>query len=372
MANDIIKTNNTFTVRKYDLNLLQQNTMYCIIRQIQDNYNGIKRDASGHYPELHVYIDDDVFAQIAGKKHREDAREALKKLKKFDVSLDFANGSWVETSFISSAEFDAEKGVYDVAVSGSILPYYLEVVKNYTAYSLSVVISLKSVYSQRFYELCKRWADTGFFLYDADKLREMLSCSGTYTKLPDFERDVIRRAEKELKKKYEEGECDVWFEWKKLGFGKKARYNFFVHTSALNKKRKENWKEVMSLAQRVRKGLTWAFPNDTPYVEYVMHYLDMRPDVVKIMLKKINNTFTKFEGNKSSIAKYLRVVFENEYAIPKSIKTPEREKKRKAAMEHQEQRYAESGDKNTAAIGDVLKNGSPRANDEQIYRNHYK
>lgn len=378
--NDIIKQDNSLTMRKYDLSPLEQNTVYCIIRQIQHDYpEGSVTD--GNYPEFHVWIDDKVFEKIADYNHKEQARAALKRLRNRPISIDYEDGSWLEVGFINSAKYDRKHNAYNVAVSGDIMPYYVDLAEKFTAYSLSVAISLKSVYSKRFYELCNQWKHKGKFFIKVADLKRMLSAEDKYRDIPAFEKWCIDVAQKELHEKFSEGKCDIWFDWNvkinprtgKPFRGKEKIYMFLIHTAEQTAEQREQFKELRSKSMWVYKTLMKFFPKDKNYPERVLKAMDLHPEFIDDMMEHLQRFTSNPNNSRGDVAALCRMTFEEDFNIPRAgVKTQQQQERLKKMQEHQKERYEKSGDKNTSSIGDVLQQGSPRSNGGKVYRNHYE
>lgn len=72
---------------------------------------------------------------------------------------------WLSIGFVNYVKHIKNKSYFEVQVSKEVLPYYVELAQNFTSYSMTVAIALKSTFSQRFYELCCQYRNAGFFFY---------------------------------------------------------------------------------------------------------------------------------------------------------------------------------------------------------------
>jgi plasmid replication initiation protein len=83
-----------------------------------------------------------------------------------------------------------------------VVPLFMELGKQYTRYSLEIILSLKSVYSQRFYEILMMFVGRNqrTFTYSIDKLKFMFDCPDTYT-FKEIKRWALTPAQKELEEK---------------------------------------------------------------------------------------------------------------------------------------------------------------------------
>lgn len=83
-----------------------------------------------------------------------------------------------------------------------VVPLFMELGKQYTRYSLEIILSLKSVYSQRFYEIIMMYVGRNqrSFSYTIDKLKFMFDCPESYT-FKEIKRWALLPAQKELEEK---------------------------------------------------------------------------------------------------------------------------------------------------------------------------
>lgn len=83
-----------------------------------------------------------------------------------------------------------------------VVPFFIELGKQYTRYSLEIILSLKSVYSQRFYEIIMMYVGRNqrSFTYTIDRLKFMFDCPDSYT-FKEIKRWALTPAQKELEEK---------------------------------------------------------------------------------------------------------------------------------------------------------------------------
>lgn len=158
-----------------------------------------------------------------------DLRNAVKSLRKKDYEIKTEDG-WIDTGFITYATYSEKEGLY-IEVSKALVPALLEVSRGFTPYNAVVALSLQSKYSQRFYEWCCQWKDTGWFEFTPDKLNDVLLTNLVTGALKDR---VISVAQKELDELYRDGQCDVYFTVKEERGGKGRggglkKWRFNVH-----------------------------------------------------------------------------------------------------------------------------------------------
>lgn len=81
----------------------------------------------------------------------------------------------------------------------NVVPYFIDLGKHYTRYSLEIILSLKSTYSQRFYEIIMMYVGRKQrnFTYSVDQLKFMFDCPDSYN-FDDIKNRALKPAQKEL------------------------------------------------------------------------------------------------------------------------------------------------------------------------------
>lgn len=204
---DTFKQTNAITGARYDYTTTEKRLVYLslieVMKTVQD---GIKDDFLSR--DLDLFIAEDQMKKSDPNDNRfRDYRKAVVSLRKKDFSIDEADGSWTETGFVTRGKYKKNKGL-EVSISRDVLPYLYELTKRFTVLDATVVMTLASKFSQRFYEWCCQWRSVGRFEFTPDSLRDVL-CTKLLT--AQLKRDVIEVAQAELVKMYEEGISDLYF-----------------------------------------------------------------------------------------------------------------------------------------------------------------
>ena len=107
----------------------------------------------------------------------------------------------------------------------------------FTQYKLSNILSMKSKYSPRIYEIfkCNEFRKQGFIEIEVEGLRKLIKADEVYPKYNDFKRYVIERTQKELKKL-----SDLSFEFEEIKTGRKVTSLKFCIYSNKSKGSKES------------------------------------------------------------------------------------------------------------------------------------
>lgn len=208
----LVIQSNALTEGRQDYNLIEKRIMYGILIKCREkfieNQNEGQKDLFGD-----LIINLSVSDLLKSETNLDRLYEATIKMRAKDFKINNEN-VFLVTGFINYAKHDKGSSVIEIGVSKHIIPHVVELVSHYTAFELIVAMTLKSIYSQRFYEICNQWKNTGFAVYSIAKLRFMFSCEEKYKSFGEFQRTILDVAQKELKANYDDGICDVYFTWK--------------------------------------------------------------------------------------------------------------------------------------------------------------
>ena len=274
---------NVLTESRYNFSRIEKNCLYKIIEKVRLDYiEQPNTQTIEGYHDMIVYLNPSVLENITDKAHRKQAHDALVSLRKRDVEIHWEDGSWLNCGFVNWCEYDAKNRVYKVEVSKRIMPYLVDLARYYTTYSLTVAITLKSTYSQRFYELCcqyQNWVEkdgTPGFHKTQSQLREMFCLEDKYPLNADFNRNVINKAKDELKATYEAGQCDLYFDVNIKGRGKNMHYDFKIRTKEQSEAQKKAFEDIRQRWLYIQQELMAIYPKDPKFVQRIMKELDFK------------------------------------------------------------------------------------------------
>lgn len=311
---------NALTESRYDFNRIEKNALYCIIRQVRKEYVEQPSEQTT-YQDMKLEISEEVLSEIADEAHRAHAKAALINLRHRDVTIEDEEGNWMNTGFITMSKYEAKKRKFTVGVSAEIMPYLVDLASRYTVYSLTVAIALKSKWSQRFYEMCCQYRnhlEDGIptFHKSIGQLRKMFVLEDSYPLLTDFKRRVIDKAQLELKEAYDNGQCDLWFEYGQTGKGEKAEFKFIIHTKEATKAQQKQFKELREMSYYIYKTLLSIFPRDAKFCEKCWHHMDMYPDKIQPLYGKLERILKNYPKG-SDRAKVTRYMLAEDFQMSK-------------------------------------------------------
>ena len=106
-----------------------------------------------------------------GRLYREIA-EVTGRLRKREIDIeDIARNVTIQATWIASAEYHWNEGQVDICLAPALMPYLLDLKKNFTKIALKYAIGMKSSYAIRIYELLKQYAGLGSRVITLDELR---------------------------------------------------------------------------------------------------------------------------------------------------------------------------------------------------------
>lgn len=308
----LLRQGNPLTESRYKFTPTEKNAFLVVIKNVRKNY--IEREPPRtEFENMRVKIYPKDITLIRDEKHTKEARQALRNLRNKTIEFEDEEGNWLYCGFINQAKYIAKEKVYEVEVSRDLMPYLVELSRHYTEYSLLVAISLKSIYSQRFYELCCQYRNLGKYGKTVDQLKQMFYLEGKYSQLYLFKQKVLDVAQKELKAAYDENQCDLWFDYVQDGRGEKAHFEFFVHTRENQRKQKEAADEVLKEYRGILTFLRATIKKDPKYIERVSKQLELEIEKVTPIYHKFLELQKDFSG--ASLAKMARWILKTDYNI---------------------------------------------------------
>ena len=204
----------------------------------------------------------------------------------------------LQITILSSAEYFEGRGLMELCFDPKLKPYLLQLKEQFTIMPLKQVLSLRSVYSIRIYEMLQQFKSTGFFITKVDDLKYKLGLEDKYKSYNLFKKNVILQAQKELSK------TDMAFTFKEIKEGRKVdRISFRlvpIKDMTLGAENKQ-LKEKMML-------------------DFGLTEVQAKKIVLKVPIKEIHKTVfdikaTQREGRVRNVAAYAMGIFAAKYTL---------------------------------------------------------
>lgn len=173
------------------------------------------------------------FAEITGIDKKNVYREFRKIIEGLDDKRKWVSVDGVTTDFrvFSEAEYNEKQGSITVVFHSRLKKYLLSIGTNYTKYELWNILSLKSKYSIRIYELFKSYAYQHEKEFDIDDLKSLL-CAENYKSFGNLKQKVLDVGVDEINKYTD---LKVKYETSKKGKGGKvSKVVFYIERKRNN------------------------------------------------------------------------------------------------------------------------------------------
>jgi plasmid replication initiation protein len=135
----------------------------------------------------------------------------------------------IQTAWLSGAIYEKGTGCVELAFSPYLKPYMLQLKEKFTQYQLANILTMKSKYSPKIYEIlkCNEFKSQKYIELEIKELRKLLKIENMYPLYADFKRKIILHAQKELKKL-----TDIDFEFEEIKTGRKVTaLKFYIRTN---------------------------------------------------------------------------------------------------------------------------------------------
>ena len=227
------------------------------------------------------------------------------------------DGDEVSVGWINYVKRNRKTGVYEVEVSKEIMPELVELATRFHTYELTVALTLKSVYSQRIYELCSQYkhSKNGYFFRDISTLQELFDLPKSYEDYSLLKARVLKVAQKEIKEMYDSGECDLFFDFKEQNNkkGKKVMtIDFFVTTKEGEQNKITNYSPDDAIFF-IKTYIAPKFKRDKKYIERIISAIQLKPDISNAFVEKVQEKIGKYDPREQPAI--IRYVLNEDFGI---------------------------------------------------------
>lgn len=213
----IIYQSNKLTEARYEFSLLEKKAFMLIIKRVREQFIDSDKGQKDLFNRLFLKFTPNDVDMERGKAS--DIYNAMRSLRKREFYVDNEEFE-LSTGFIDKAKHFKKEGYFEIVVGDEILPYILDVAKQYTSFNFLVAMSFKSVYSVRFYEWLCEWKSAGGFKLSISELKSRLMVEDKYSLYGHLKDKVINVAYKEIKSAFDDGKCDLFFEYSEYKDGR--------------------------------------------------------------------------------------------------------------------------------------------------------
>lgn len=311
---------NQITMARYDYTLWEKRVMFQIVRNIQGEIHGeqeLPRSAMG-----------DVYFELAYKnidpegKNYHLVSQALQSLRAKNISIEYGNRFWVG-GLINWAEKKGE--IITISLPQRIMPFLTEMALGFTAFSATVAMTLKSIYSQRFYEICSRFKNNKTFSLTPQELKHRFMLPDSYNDYSLLRTRVLEKAKTELKQLFDQDASDLFFDYEEVreGRGRGGKVKQLIFNIFLNDRYHQigSQEKVANRFQAIANFLVVHFGEDHPenraYCNALLMDLD-RETLEELDFDQIIKLIEMAESKKSPAA-YFRASMKKNYNLPRNM-----------------------------------------------------
>lgn len=244
MKNNYLVTKSNYFIMNssYDLSLEEQKLILTLASMVQPNDEEFKsyNFKIADFMKLLNVEDKSKYSKIP-----KITKELMKKV--FEIQ---EGNTIIQTAWLSGVRYEKGSGMVVIKFNPDLKPYMLKLNSMFTQYKLANILSMKSKYSPRIYEIlkCNEFKEPCCMEIEVKDLRNLLRSENIYPLYADFKRYVINRAKKELKKL-----TDIEFEFEEIKTGRKVtalkfyiKHNVLLENKTSDTKLVEEPKESLS------------------------------------------------------------------------------------------------------------------------------
>ncbi|MCW6086517.1 replication initiation protein [Clostridium sporogenes] len=228
--NYIVKKSNYFIMNcNYDLSLEEQKIILTLASMVQPEDEDFK-------PYKFMISDFMKLINVNTKTKYIEIPKITKELMKkvFEIN---EGDTLIQTAWLSSATYKKGSGIVELEFSPKLKPYMLKLNSMFTQYKLENILTMKSKYSPRIYEIlkCNEFKKQGYIELEIEDLRKLLKAENVYPLYANFKQKLLKSTQKELKEK-----TDISFEFEEIKTGRKVTaLRFYIKSKKQNNIAKE-------------------------------------------------------------------------------------------------------------------------------------
>lgn len=213
MENGLVVKHNDLIEAKYKLNLVEQKIILYTVSQLDRDENNFKL-VKVKISDIAELIGNEIHRYTEFKKIANDL---------MDKKVVLSSRPNLDMRWLASSEYIGE-GIIELEFSEKLIPYLLQLKQRFTRYELKNILSMKSSYSVRIYELMKQYENIGKREFELTEFKRCLGLKeDEYSRIYDFERFVLKVAKEEINR-----DTDLIIDYEKKRKGRKITGFLFI------------------------------------------------------------------------------------------------------------------------------------------------
>ena len=186
----VAKANELIQLSRFSLSVQQYKLLLYMISKIKPDDKG----EQVYVASLKDFCKVCGISSQSGKTYIE-AKASIKNLADKSIWLQKENKDEILLRWLNRVRYNAESGSFEYTFHQDMLPYLYDLQSRYTRYRLDNVLTLRSKYGIRLYEVLKSYQHMRTPIrFTIEELRARLDASSSYPRIPDFRRFVIEKA----------------------------------------------------------------------------------------------------------------------------------------------------------------------------------
>jgi plasmid replication initiation protein len=248
-------------------------------------------------------------------------KKACASLREKTYEIARPDGGWLLTGFANTIEYLPKEGILEFEFSKKVIPFLIDIAKGFTLYNLGVALSIKSPYTQRFYEFCSQFKKTGIWRISIKDLKERLALDNSpayngKTGNGNLKARILDHSKKELKRLFDRNECDLYFTYVMKKTGREFTDIEFKIVSSHHTKAQTDTSTDM---EYINIFLRYVLPSedDKAYNERVMKELFNKGHFHKAAerFKQLDSQVSTGAKKQSDLPKLLKFILRKDYGI---------------------------------------------------------
>ena len=207
-SSSIVTQANGLVSARYALPLAEQRLILAMIAKIQPDDEDFKpyRISVGELAE---------FIGVAKGSAYLECKKTTENLLKRVLKIDEPDGL-LQINWVSSAKYIDGSGMVNLSFDPLLRPYLLKLKGNFTSCKLEMLLSFKSQYTLRMYNLLKQYERLNEREIELELLRDILGLrKDLHAEYSDFKRNILKPVQNELAEK-----ADLTFEFNEIKYGR--------------------------------------------------------------------------------------------------------------------------------------------------------
>ncbi len=185
----VVKSNEIVMKATYNLTAEEQKLLCFVISKIKPTDKEFER----------YTLSAKDFGELCGIDNKNIYRDFKKMIESFDNKAQWIEigNNQIRMRVFSEAEYNSKQGSITVVINSRLKKYLLDLQGNYTQYELWNILSLKSKYSIRLYEIFRAHEFKHEIQFKLDDFKKLI-CADNYSLFANLKERVINRAIKEI------------------------------------------------------------------------------------------------------------------------------------------------------------------------------